>query len=269
MSIRACSACVAAGVLLHLALCARVLAQSTSGADEAQSPEERSAQSARAGMFLPYTMAPRVDSQRAFALALGGYDQARRSSQLEGTAEVTLIGPLAARVGVLYGQSRRALRPSAGLRVQALSQASAGIDMSVGGFYRPEGFTEAEGEVEAVLAFGRQLGHLSLFANLIYGQDPEGAERDGEVRLAGLYAFSARLLAGLDMRLRGDLGSKPGVRRAKGEAEYDFIAGPLVSYTLGAVALIAQAGVSTVGQSSLQSGLRVGPACLAGLAGAL
>src|SRR6476620_2010150 len=137
-------------------------------ADGAEHREERAEESARAGMFLPYTMAPRTDSQRAFALVLGGYDTPRERGQLEGTADVTLFGPVAARVGVLYGQSADQLRPSGGLRVQALSQATQGIDMSLGAFYRPEGFTEAEGEVEFVAAFARSFGNLGVFANLIY-----------------------------------------------------------------------------------------------------
>jgi hypothetical protein len=235
-------------------------------ADEARDPAEKSAESARAGMFLPYTMAPRTDSQRVFALTYGGYDQARQSAQLEGTAELTIFGPVAARVGVLYGQTRNQLRPSAGLRVQALSQAEQELDLSLGAFYRPEGFTQAEGEVEAVIALGRRFGRLGLFANLVYGQDPEGAERDGEARIAGLYAFSARFQAGLDTRLRIDLGSDSGARRA-GEAEYDFISGPLASYVLGDVALLAQAGVSVLGMPGSRA--RVGPAALAGLAGSI
>ncbi len=233
--------------------------------DGARVPAETAARSAQAGMFLPYTMAARTDSQRAFVLALGGYDQARRSAQLESTADATLFGPLAARAGVLYGQSGHRMRPSAGLRVQALSQNAHYLDLSLGAFYRPEGFTEAEGEVEAVLAFGRSFGRLGTFANLVYGQDPEGNERDGEVRVAALYTLGARVQSGLDLRLRFDLGSAQGARRVPGEADYDFVAGPVLSYALGPMALLAQLGLSAVGQSHP----RLGPVALAGLGGAL
>ncbi|MFI5308632.1 MAG: hypothetical protein ACHQ53_14830 [Polyangiales bacterium] len=247
---------------LQLALASHVAAQR----DDAKAfPGWPTAESAQAGMFLPYTIAPRTDSQRAFALVLSGYDMPRKQAQLEGTADVTLFGPLAARVGVLYGQTSSRLRPSAGLRLQALSQASHGIDMAVGAFYRPEGFTEAEGEVEVLASFARSFGHLGLFANLIYGQDPEGAERDGEVRLACAYAWSARFRGGIDTRIRFDLGSAASTRRTSGEAEYDFVVGPTASYVLGDVALIAQAGLSGVGYHQP----RFGPVALAGLAGAL
>jgi hypothetical protein len=169
-------------------------------------------------------------------------------------------------VGLDYGErANSGMRPSGGLRVQALRQERHGIDMSVGAFYRPEGFTEAEGEFEAVVAFGRRIQRWALVANLVYGQDPEGAERDGEVRLAAQYDVVPRLHIGLDTRLRFDLGSEEGKRKQEGEAEFDFIAGPLLTYTLGYVALVANAGVHGVGASSFQTGF-VG---LAGLAGSI
>lgn len=51
----------------------------------------------------------------------------------------------------------------------------------------------------------------------------------------------------------------------EGEAEYDFVAGPTVSYVLGDVALVAQSGFSGVGYSNP----RLGVVALGGLAGAL
>jgi hypothetical protein len=252
------------GVALQLAAVTPVLAQSADGADS--SATARATRSAEAGMFLPETVAPRTDSQRAFALVLGGYDTPRQKGQLEGTADVTLFGPVAARVGVLYGQTSNRLRPSAGLRVQALSQDKHGIDMGFGAFYRPEGFTEAGGEIEVLAMFARTFGHLGLFANLIYGQDPEAAERDGEVRLACLYAWSARFQGGIDTRMRFDLGSDAGKARTQGEAELDFVAGPTVSYVLGDVALVAQTGLSGVGY---HNDPRWGMVALGGLAGSM
>src|SRR6476620_11677776 len=77
---------------LHLAAATHALAQSEDGLS---SGEPRTVQSAQAGMFLPYSIAPRTDTQRAFAFVLGGYDTPREHGQLEGTADVTLVGPLA------------------------------------------------------------------------------------------------------------------------------------------------------------------------------
>jgi hypothetical protein len=223
------------------------------------------ATTAEAGNFLPTTIAPRTDSQTGYVRALGGYDSARRSGQFEALADVTVIGPLAARVGVLYSQRPNSLRPSVGLRVQALTQERFGFDFGVGGYYQPEGFTEAEGEIELVLAFARSFDRLGLFANLVYGQDPDAEERDGELRLAALYTISEAFLAGFDARVRVDLGSEEGKRRAEGGAKYDVVVGPTASYALGPVAAFAQAGASVFGVSPA----RIGAVALLGLAGAI
>lgn len=228
-------------------------------------PESTAAVSGEAGMFLPTVIAARTDSQTGYIRAIGGYDTARRSAQMEALADVTLVGPLALRAGVLYAQKPNSFRPSIGLRVQILSQEGTGIDMGAGVFYRPEGFTEAEGEVEVALAFGRRFGRIATFANLVYGQDPEGAERDGELRLGALYSVTSLLQAGLDARLRFDLGSEEGKRRTEGEAEYDIVFGPTASYALGPVAAIAQVGMSIFGREPA----RPGAVMLAGLAGVL
>jgi hypothetical protein len=232
---------------------------------QAERADSGAALSAAAGMFLPTTIAARTDSQTGYVRALGGYDSARRSTQFEALTDVTIIGPVAARVGVLYSQRPNSFRPSLGLRVQALSQEKAGIDMGIGAFYRPEGFTEAEGEIELVLAFGRTFGRLGTFANIVYGQDPEGAERDGEVRLGALYALTDLLQVGMDARLRVDLGSEEGDRREEGGAEYDVIVGPTASYAFGPIAAIAQTGFSVFGTEAA----KLGAVALLGVAGVL
>jgi hypothetical protein len=215
-------------------------------------------------MFLPSTIAPRTDSQAGFVRMIGGDDFARRAAQFEVIGDASL-GWLALRAGAEYSQLTDRFRPSLGLRAQALSQDRQAVDLGVGLFYRPEGFTEAEGEIELAVALGRRFGRFASFANVIYGQDPEAAERDGELRLAALYAFTDALQAGLDARLRADVGSDEGERRAEGGAEYDVVAGPTASYALGPVAALAQAGVSVYGVSRA----RVGALLLIGLAGAL
>jgi hypothetical protein len=221
--------------------------------------------SAEAGMFLPTTIGPRTDSQRAYLLAFGGYDSAKASAQSEALVDVSILSWLAARAGVLYVQYPNSFRPTLGLRAQALSQENAGIDLGVGAYYRPQGFSEAEGEVEVMVALGRRFGRLNTFANFVYGQDPEASERDAEVRLAALYSVSATVQAGFDARLRMDLGSDEGEHRAEGGAEYDLLVGPTASIAVGPMAAIAQAGLSVFGTEPAKPGA----VALLGIAGAL
>lgn len=263
--------------LASFGFCCLLLSSATASAQAAAAPSpspsdngerhgtSRTSDSAQAGMFLPFTEAPRTDSSRAFATALGGFDSARSSAVLEGRGEVTVYGPIALRVGVLYTQTPKQLRPTVGGRVQVLKQAEQGIDMSVGAFYKPEGFTEGEGEIEGVFAFGHRFGSAGIVGNLVYGQDPEARERDGEVRLAALYTATAHLELGLDSRLRFDLGTEHDKLEEEGGAEYDLVAGPLLSYTLGEIALGAQGGLSVLGTPST----KLGPIALLTLSGSL
>lgn len=225
-------------------------------------------QSARAGMFLPLTMGASTSSQRAFARGFGGYDTARKSGRFESTVDATLYGPLAARVTVEYGERAGALRPGGGLRVQALSQDKHWLDLTVAVLYRAEGFTEAEGEIEGVIALSRRVGRWGVFANLVYGQDPEGNERDGEVRLATLYDLG-ELSLGVDARVRvalGEEGERERAGKKEEEAEFDAQTGALAMYSLGPVALLASAGFSGV---SVHENFQAGFVGLAGLGGSI
>lgn len=227
---------------------------------------QTASESAKAGMFLPLTLAPSTRTQRAFARGFGGYDSSRRSARFETTADAPLIGPLAARVTIEYGERAGSLRPGGGLRVQALSQDKHGLDLGFAVLYRAEGFTEAEGEIEGIVALARRIGHWGLFANLVYGQDPEGRERDGEVRLASLYDLGG-LQLGVDARVRIDLGEEAEAQRKKEEeAEFDGQVGPIASYSIGPLALLASAGFSGV---SRHEQFQPGVVVLAGLGGSI
>jgi len=198
------------------------------------------------GAFLPLTLGASVRGQRAVALGLGGYDSARGQGTFEAAAEVGVWGPFAIRGGAVYAHATGTVRPSVGARVQGLAEARQGVDAALGVFYRPEGLTEAEGEVETIVSLGRHVGQTYLLGNLAYGQDPEGNERDGELRLAGLRQVRERAVFGLDGRLRFDLGSSAAKLALKHEATLDLAAGPTASVFVGPIALLAQAGASAV-----------------------
>jgi len=210
----------------------------------------RTATAASAGDFLAFSQPASVTGQRAFASGLAGYDGARRTADVEAMTEVRLWGPLTVRGGAVYTNANRTLRPSFGARVQVLEQGRAGVDAALGVFYRPEGLTEPEGEIESVVSVGRRVGRAYLLGNLLYGQDPEGRERDGEVRLAALRPLGARLLVGVDGRGRFDLGSDPSLLASHMEATWDGAVGPTATALVGPLALSVEMGAS--GQRLLQ-----------------
>jgi hypothetical protein len=209
---------------------------------------ERSPESAgaRGGGVLLLSQPAALGTQHAFGTALGGYDSARHSSTFEANAEARVWGPLSVRGGAVYTGRTGTLQPTIGGRVQLLRQQDHGLDGAVGVFYRPEGLTEPEGEVETMVSLGACLGRSYLLGNLVYGQDPEGAERDGELRLALLRPVGGRLLLGFDGRVRIDLGSQPAHRASHDEAKLDALAGPTAALLLGPLSFMLQGGASVV-----------------------
>lgn len=215
------------------------------------------------GSFAPLTLPARVGSTAAFAWGLSGYDTSRKAGLFDAIAEVRLWGPVALRGGATYSNTSDRLRPNIGARVQVLRQEAHGVDGSVSVFYKPEGFTEAEGEIETTVALAHAFDGLTVAGNLVYGQDPEGNERDGELRL-NLFRRRGRLAYGLDARARFALGTQKG-RAASREPTVDALGGPLVTVALGPVAPFAEIGPSVV---RLGGDIRAGVTALGGIGAA-
>jgi len=242
------------------------LASSARAEDAAPEPARHDAglQAAAAGAFLPQTLSAQVGAVPLFAFGLGGYDSARQGSLADAAVEVRIWGPFALRAQTTYSNVAGRMRPSVGGRAQLLRQPAHGIDGTLTVFYKTEGFTEAEGEIETFASIGRRFEQLSVLGNLVYGQDPEGNERDGEVRAAVLHQ-RGRLIVGLDSRLRFAIGTQHG-RAATTEPAFDLAGGPVATVAAGPVALYTELGPSTF---RLEGGpVRVGVAALAGLGAA-
>ena len=238
------------------------VAQETAEIEREMTPPPDIAVAVRDGQVLPSTLSPQVGATGALAIGFGGYDGARSAPIGSATAEVRVWGPFAIRGGAEYSSVRQEARPTIGGRVQLLRQGRHGIDGSLSVFYRPEGFTEPEGEIETFVSVGRRFERLTVLGNLVYGQDPEGNERDGEVRLASLYAVG-RWALGFDSRLRFALGTQRSAM-AMAEPKFDLMAGPIAATTVGPIALFAQAGPSVLRITGTTS---AGVAALAGVGG--
>jgi len=164
---------------------------------------------------------------------------ADNKTTLDMTGEVTVFGPfrLVLQVANIFDTAR----PGIGAGVQFLDEQKHGVSSSAYLSYKAEGFAEAEGEIEAVLSFGKHFGPLRGTLNLAYGQDPEARERDGEAA-AALHLEPIRgLFAGVVGRYRDALGSggDKGVVR-------DVIAGATATLTVGKIGVTATGGVSGI-----------------------
>ena len=216
------------------------------------------------GCFLPQTLSPRVNSLQVFGFGSGGYDSSRRGPRVDSAVEAGVWGPFALRFQATYSNDTEKMRPSIGGRAQILRQERHGIDGAVTVFFKTEGFTETEGEIETFISVGRRFERVSVVGNLVYGQDPEGNERDGEVH-AAVFHQHRWLMYGLDSRVRFAIGTQRG-HAATTEPVFDLVAGPVVMAATGIGAIFAQAGPSAFALD--HTATRVGVAALAGLGAA-
>src|SRR5439155_26395136 len=126
------------------------------------------------------------------------------------------VNRVAIRAGVEYTPDAGKFSPSVGLRVGILRQERFGVDFALGAFYKNIGFTEEKGELEFFAMLARRWNRVALFANLVYGQGLDAAERDAEVRVAVLAEVHKRVNVGVDLRGRFDLGEETAARMASG-----------------------------------------------------
>lgn len=193
---------------------------------------------------------------RAIATAVMSFNGAADTTTLDLGGEVQVFGPvrLVLRVDNVLADGSGDARPGIGGAVQWLDERKHGVASSAYLLYKAEGFTEAEGELEALVSFGKQLGAVHGTLNLAYGQDPEGNERDGEAAL-GLHIEPVRgLFTGLVGRYRDALGSNgdksTGILR-------DALGGASATYAFGKFGVTATAGIAgieTTTSGSFQTG---------------
>ena len=162
------------------------------------------------------------------------FDGSTSNIRISALGEVNVYGRVRAAVRLLDAFSDKP-RPGIGAGLRWLD----GDWMSTAYlFYKTEGFTEPEGEIELLLSFERALGAVRAGANIAYGQDPEGNERDGELALVAHIEPRAGWFVGGTARYRDALGStKEAIIR-------DGFAGPTTTLTYRAFAISLNAGVA-------------------------
>ena len=255
-------------MLLRLVVIAAVVGSaSASLAQEVSLPErdpEPALTATESGSFLPETLSAVVGKTPVFGYGSGGYDSSRRGPLVDSAVEVQVWGPFAIRAQATYSNDTDKMRPSIAGRAQLLRQESHGVDGALTVFFKTEGFTETEGEIETFASLGHRFKRVSLVGDLVYGQDPEGNERDGEIHAAAFHQHKW-LMYGIDSRARFAIGTQHG-HAATTEPVFDFMGGPIATAATGVFAVFAQVGPSAFELAN--SPARVGVAALAGLGAA-
>jgi hypothetical protein len=243
--------------MLLLALCG-----SAHAADDLDTRDASASASASAaeGAFLPSPLTPRSDTQRALVFVEGGWDQARGVAMLDSTIETRLTGPLALRVGAALDSEGESAGARIELKVDALRQERAGVNVAVAGGYESIGFNTVPAVVARV-AVGRRFASTNVVASAAYGQGLDLGERHGEVGIAGVHRLSERLFVGLDSHFRIDLERDDD--EPEGETDWEWVSGPVATVALGRLALTLRAGASAIKLRDGRSGL--GPVTTAGV----
>jgi hypothetical protein len=214
-------------------------------------------QTVRDGNFLPMTISPRVGNHYVAAQIVAGYDTAHNDVATSGGpagslwVEGALFNFVALRVGADYLSGSGQAAPWGGVRIGILRQERYGLDLGLAVFYKNVGFSERTGELELIVSAARRWGRVALLGNLAYGQGLDklgwNSSRDVEGRLALLVNVHQRVNVGLDSRFRADIGTpNPDAAPSLDEADFDFVAGPVLAVSLGPIALLAHGGVHTV-----------------------
>lgn len=191
-----------------------------------------------------------------FVNASSEFDGSTSSVRVSALGEVNLGWRVRAAFRVLDAFSDRP-RPGIGAGVRWLDGETTSTAYL---FYKTEGFTEPEGEVEALVSFEHAFGAVRAVANIAYGQDPEGNERDGELALMAHVEPRAGFFVGGVARYRDALGS------SKEAIVRDGFAGPTTTLAVGALALSLNAGIAMT--EVRMSSMKLGPSATLSLGAA-
>ena len=221
-------------------------------------PETPAPSSVEATRFLPNTTSAVVGTTPALTAAWAGYDGAAKTPVMSLGTEVRLVRRLAIVAGVAYGNTRASdagLRPQLGVRLQILQQGASGVDASAAFTFREDRFTAEDGLFQGELAVGRSFGKTSAVVNVLYAQDGEGDDHEGELRLAAVRRVWRGLHVGAEGRYMHSLASTDPHRDALGTPSMEAMAGPVVAYMTGSWGFLAEAGVSMRQTNHLDTGL--------------
>lgn len=175
-----------------------------------------------------------TDAGTGFLAVSSDFDGARSAVRVSALGEVKVWWRVRAILRVLDVFSDKP-RPGVGAGVRWLDGE---ITSTAYVMFKTEGFTEREGELEALVSFERSFGAVHASANIAYGQDPEGKERDGELALVAHVEPRSGWFVGGTARYRDSLGS------TKEAVVRDGFVGPTTTLTLSAFAVSLNAGLA-------------------------
>ena len=182
-----------------------------------------------------------VNPDRLGASTEGGWNGGDRRAEVDATVEATIIARASVFATAQYGGDVTNARPAIGAAYQLVDPRTGPNGLRVTVAYKPEGFTEPEGEIESVVVGARQIGADTVRAMAAYGQDPEGAESDAEVGASYIHHLAPNLIIGATSRFRHAIKVKTMM-----EPRWDLIAGGIGSLVHGRSRLEFLLGIDSI-----------------------
>lgn len=129
-------------------------------------------------------------------------------------------------------------RPSVGVKWNFAGGGDKPYALTLLGAFRPEGFTEPEGELELHLLGSYKAGRTELHGNLTVGGEPEGEAGDAELHMAVGYRVSPTVVLGVEEQSRVGFGSK----KTEVWGRQEHVAGPSLQYKSAGLLVSALVG---------------------------
>jgi hypothetical protein len=184
------------------------------------------------------TEAPATPHSGTVRVSAGANSQSTDPASSTSVAGDILWAPIqnfAADVGTYWQNSANG--PTVRLRVQLLSQASAGVDLALGARFKKFGFFthpldgSPNGELEFLVAVGHRFGAVDLMLNGVFGTETGGPGKDMEGKIFVGYHFLENLRAGIDGRLQAEFVDEKGTKVPQ-STDMDLTLGPAVSWLI-------------------------------------
>ena len=184
-----------------------------------------------------------VNPDRVGVWTEGGYNGGDHRAEVDATVEATVLPHASVFATTQFGGEYvySSPRPSIGAAYQILDPRNGPNGVRITVAYKPEGFTEPEGEIESVLVLSRRIGTDTARLRLAYGQDPEGRESDWEGGGSYMHRASDRVVVGASARYRHAIKVKTIL-----EPRWDFIAGAVGGYVVGRSRVELLVGVDSI-----------------------
>lgn len=184
---------------------------------------------------------PSINPDRVRIWTEGGWEGGDRRAEVAATVEATILSRASVFATAQFGGVEDRSRPALGAAFQVIDPRKSANGARISVAFKPEGFTEPEGEIESVLVLSRRFAGDAVRAMLAYGQDPEGRESDAEAGGSYIHRLTGSFELGATSRYRHAIKVK-----TTAEPRWDLIGGAVGGYVQGSSRVELMLGVESI-----------------------